>query len=399
MTLKRREYWTSAFAGFCAALIGNGLGRFAYTPLIPALIAENWFTASEAGYLGAANLAGYLAGALSGYATTRVARPAAIMRNMMLLTAASLFACMERGLGFAWFFLWRFVAGYTGGVLIVVGAPLLLSVTPHDRRGVVGGLMFTGVGLGIAISGIVVPRLIGWGGLDGTWFGLGAIAFVLALFAWKGWPATYGGTAPARESRSGLAVPVYALPVYALLGEYALNAIGLVPHMLFLVDYVARGLGRGLDAGAFDWIVFGIAAALGPILSGRLADAIGFRAAILLAFCAQAIAVALPVITSAPVWIAVSSAVTGACVPGISTLALGRIHELIGAGPTQGRAWGHATSAWAITQALAAYGYAYLLGKTEDYALLFEIGVAALVLALVLELALGRPAPMNRTSS
>src|SRR5262245_45987901 len=56
--------WLSAAAGLCASLVGLGLARFAYTPLIPALIAAKWFSPAEAVYLGAANLAGYLAGAL-----------------------------------------------------------------------------------------------------------------------------------------------------------------------------------------------------------------------------------------------------------------------------------------------------------------------------------------------
>ena len=58
-----KPLWVSAAAGLCASLVGLGLARFAYTPLIPALIAAKWFTPAEAVYLGAANLAGYLAGA------------------------------------------------------------------------------------------------------------------------------------------------------------------------------------------------------------------------------------------------------------------------------------------------------------------------------------------------
>jgi hypothetical protein len=57
--------WLPAVAGLCASLVGLGLARFAYTPLIPALIAAKWFSPAEAVYLGAANLAGYLAGARS----------------------------------------------------------------------------------------------------------------------------------------------------------------------------------------------------------------------------------------------------------------------------------------------------------------------------------------------
>lgn len=56
--------WRGAIAALCALLVGIGLARFAYTPLLPALVDGNWVAASQAAYLGAANLAGYLAGAV-----------------------------------------------------------------------------------------------------------------------------------------------------------------------------------------------------------------------------------------------------------------------------------------------------------------------------------------------
>ncbi len=42
-----------------------GLARVFYTPLLPTIIAAHWFSPADAAYLGAANLAGYLAGAPS----------------------------------------------------------------------------------------------------------------------------------------------------------------------------------------------------------------------------------------------------------------------------------------------------------------------------------------------
>ncbi|MFZ0694250.1 MAG: YbfB/YjiJ family MFS transporter [Alphaproteobacteria bacterium] len=106
--------WRGALAGFCSSLVGIGLARFAYTALIPALISEHWYSHSEAVYLGAANLAGYLVGALFGRVKARWIHTAWILRLMMLLTAVSMFACALRDFGFAWAALWRFVSGYTG---------------------------------------------------------------------------------------------------------------------------------------------------------------------------------------------------------------------------------------------------------------------------------------------
>ena len=53
--------------GIMATLAGIGIARFAYTPLLPAIIQQGWFTASQGAYLGAANLLGYFTGALAAH--------------------------------------------------------------------------------------------------------------------------------------------------------------------------------------------------------------------------------------------------------------------------------------------------------------------------------------------
>src|SRR5688500_8418006 len=85
--------WRPALAGLCATLVGIGLARFAYTPLIPALIAAGWFTPAQAAYLGAANLAGYLAGALLARRIAAGIAPAGALRAMMALATLAFFAC------------------------------------------------------------------------------------------------------------------------------------------------------------------------------------------------------------------------------------------------------------------------------------------------------------------
>ncbi len=63
-SLPARTPWHPILAGLSGSLVGIGFSRFAYAPLLPAIIAAGWFDAADAAYLGAANLAGYLAGAL-----------------------------------------------------------------------------------------------------------------------------------------------------------------------------------------------------------------------------------------------------------------------------------------------------------------------------------------------
>ena len=101
--------WRGVLSAFCASLIGIGLARFAYSPLLPAIVGAHWFEPATAAYLGAANLAGYLAGALLGRPTAAHVRVVTVLRASMALATLAFFACAFP-LNFAWFFVWRFAS-------------------------------------------------------------------------------------------------------------------------------------------------------------------------------------------------------------------------------------------------------------------------------------------------
>jgi len=269
---------------------------------------------------------------------------------------------------------------------MALAAPLVLPQIPPSRRGLASGAIFTGVGLGIAASGTLVPLLM-QAGLDETWFGLGIVALLLTIASWGSWPREQ-----LREpSQPSARAERHAPALLALYVEYGLNAIGLVPHMIFLVDFIARGLGRGLDVGARYWVLFGIGALTGPLAAGRLADCIGAAAAMRLALFVQAVCVGLLAVSTIPLSLTISSLLTGAMVPGIVSLALGRVHELIPHDADwQRKAWGLCTTAFALGQAVAAYGFSYIFGRAGgDYWVLYGIGAAALVAALVIDMLMG----------
>jgi predicted MFS family arabinose efflux permease len=376
--------WRLTTAGLCASLVGIGMARFAYTPLLPAIISAHWFPASTAAYLGAANLGGYLAGALLGGPMARRMPAATVLRAMMLLATVAFFACAFP-ISFLWFFVWRFASGISGGALMVLAAPTVLPHIAPARRGLTSGAIFMGVGLGIAASGTIVPILLSEGVMQ-TWVGLGVLSLVLTLFAWNGWPKGAAPGFPAAQAKQRHALPVVGLR--ALYLEYALNAAGLVPHMIFLVDFVARGLGKGLNAGSEYWVLFGLGAVVGPVVFGHLADRTGFRPALRVAFLLEAVAVAIPALGLGPGWLMVSSVVVGAFTPGIVPLVLGRINELLVHHPaSQKSAWSMATTCFAVLQAGGAYGMSFLFVHSGgNYTMLFVMGAVAMALALVIDL-------------
>lgn len=273
-------------------------------------------------------------------------------------------------------------------MLLVLAATTVLPHVPPARRGLASGLIFTGVGLGIAASGLLVSALLA-GGLAAAWTGLGALASLLTALAWSGWPDDWPRAGPTTRAATSVGqVDAHPPALRALLLTYALNAVGLVPHMVFLADFIARGLHQGVEVGARYWVLFGLGAVAGPVLAGGLADRVGFRGALRLALLVQAIGVALPAISSDPGDLVLSSLIVGAFTPGIVPLVLGRSQELASPEPhARAAAWGSATAAFALGQAVAAYGFSLFFACAGGaYVPLFVLGAAAFLLSLLVDL-------------
>jgi MFS family permease len=373
-------------AGFCGSLVAIGLARFAYTPLIPSLIQAHWFSASQSVTLGAANFVGYLIGAMLGRPIAHRFTSRHTLRWMMLAASVAFVACAFP-LSLLWFFVWRLTSGVAGGAIMVLVATSILPHIPAARRGFVSGMIFVGLGVGIAASGTVIPWLMQFG-LRAAWLGLGALALVLTAISWAGWPrddvpaATPQADEPAATHGE---VARTAGTLRLLYAQYAANALGLVPAMVLLVDYVARGLHQGARSGAHYWVLYGLGSVIGPLVCGQLGDRIGFKTTWRIVLFVQAVAAALLTFVGHSAALVVATFVTGALTCGIVPTMLGRIREVLPDDHhAQRAAWSRATTSFALFQALGGYAYSFLFAHSgENYALIFGCGMAALTLAFV----------------
>jgi predicted MFS family arabinose efflux permease len=371
-------------AGLCSSLVGIGLSRFAFSPLIPPLVSEHWFAASQAAYLGAANLMGYVVGALVSLNLARAIPVRPLLRAMMLVATASFFAS-GYPLPFLWFFAWRFAAGCAGGVLMVAGTAAALEQIPPKRRGLAAGIVIGGVGAGIIASGTLVPFLLAWG-LSETWFGLGILSLVLTAAAWRLWPPLR----PAQIQPSSLLSDRRLRPDRSLRTVYAasaLTALGLVPYFIFVVDFIARGLNAGIAAGAHVWIATGIGALFGAALIGYVGDRIGFKRAFRWSYVVEALAIGLFAFTGDQSVLLMASIVIGAFISAIVPLVIGRLQEIMPKdSAAQKAAWRTATTAFGIGQAAAGYVYSFIFSQTGgDYRLLFLLGALSFLIALAID--------------
>ncbi|MES1934027.1 major facilitator family transporter [Salinisphaera shabanensis T35B1] len=366
-------------AGGVCTLLGIGLARFAYTPLIPALVEAHWFSSHAAAYLGAINLLGYLVGAATAHRATLIFGVRTVLAASLAITAASLYAC-ALDWGVLWYGFWRLACGITGAMLVVVGVPAALSRVAVGARAYTSALVFTGIGLGIMASGTVVPWLADFG-VAVTWLALALVATALASWAWF---AVLGSLAPLPRSTSHehADARLPALALFLVIAAYGLDAAGFVPHTLFWVDYIARELGEGLNTGSGYWVIFGLGAMCGPIVAGVLASRFRFRPALALALTVKTVAVLLPVLSTHPVVLGLSSFFVGLLIPGVVTLTSGAVAALV-TPERQQQLWGWATLSFALSQAIAAYGMSWGYEQLASYRPLFAIAAVALAVASI----------------
>lgn len=386
--------WPALLAGIMGTLVGIGLARFAYTPLIPVLIQANWFDASDAVYLGAANLLGYLIGALSAHRLTERFAPRLVVAVSLVAIVLSFLLCAWPA-GFYWFFVWRLLSGVAGAVLLVVVPSMALLRAAPEQRAMVGTLVFSGIGVGAVFSALVIPALISLS-LTATWLVLAGASLVAGLLCDQGMrrmtsasKATFVGAKPSPKT-----VHV-SLVVVLVMAAYALDAAGFVPHTVFWVDFLARENAFGQPAASLQWALFGVGAVMGPLLMGLIVRRVGWHNTLLVVFSVKALAVLLPVVSLAFVSQCVSSFVVGMLSPGIVAVMSGRIAELVGP-QAHKRIWGITTASFAAAQAAAGYAMSGLYERWLTYTPLFVIGSAALALGLVL-IVLSRLAQNSRT--
>lgn len=377
----RREDWPVLLTGMAATLVGIGIARFGYTPLLPQVIENGWFSESAAVYLGAANLLGYLIGALSAHTLSERFSPRVVMLVSFIAIALSFALCYQPG-PFSWFFIWRLISGIAGGVLMVVGPSTAMAHAPESRRKTLGAFVFTGIGIGAVLSSIVIPALLTYS-LSVTWL---TLAMLVSLIAWLG-DYSYRSLKPITvASNTNLTThssSTLKFLVVIVMCAYALDAVGFIPHTVFWVDFLSRESSLGAYAASLQWTVFGLGAVCGPIVAGVLAQKLGWNRALSLAYMAKACAVFLPILSIGVMSRTLSSFVVGAMVPGIVALTSGRIAEMVGTAKHK-RYWGRTTAAFAVAQAFFGYGMSALFDHWGSYQNLFWISSFALLIAAML---------------
>ena len=291
-----------------APIIGLGIGRFAYSLVLPDMRDSLGWSYSSAGFMNTTNAAGYLAGAL---VTSRLVRRfglSAALRAGTLACLVSLALSAVSGnfvvLSFA-----RLLVGIGAAVGFVAGAALAATVAQSrpERANFLLSLFYAGPGLGILLSGLIAPFVLqafGPGSWWIVWWAMTLISAIMILPLLLTRFGTSAGIADAAPARFAI------LPALIYLAGYFLFGAGYIAYMTFMIAYV-RDAGGGAAAQSAFWCIIGLSAFVTPWVWRRVLalDRGGVSTAIILGV--NAIGAALPLFGHSALLLAVSAVVFG----------------------------------------------------------------------------------------
>ncbi len=379
----------TALAGLIAVAVAMGIGRFAFTPILPMMQDDRGVSVAAGGWLASANYLGYFVGALA--AVGMQARPAATIRwGLITIGAATLAMGLQDN--FAIWLILRALAGVANALVAISVFAWCLEQLAPLRRPVLNSLVFAGVGAGIAVVGGICILLMQASVMSAqAWMVFGALAIVLSIAIWPAFEAATRAPPASADGQSAAPLEWNAEWIRLVLCFGAAGYGYIIPATFLPV--MARAAIRDPLIFGWSWPIFGTAALGSTLLAAVLLKLIGNRHLWISSCLVMAFGVALPVL-----WPGIAATMTAAlCVGGtfmVITMAAMQEARAVG-GPHAKKLMAAMTSAFAFGQIVGPISVSYLVGLSGNFSGALLLASALLtVSAYVLS---RRPAAAART--
>ena len=383
-----------ALAGMAALAVAMGIGRFAFTPLLPMMLNDGVVTLAGGSWLATANYLGYLIGALACMALPWVAPRARQVWHAARLARWGLGATVLLTLGMAlplpdtWPAL-RFAAGVASALVFLNVSVWCMVRLVALGQPALGGLIFCGPGLGIVLTGLSASAMVAWqwpAAAGWAVFGLlgaGLVAAIWSVLQGVAQPTVAAtGAATVTAQPPGSTMPGHGpLARAGLTVAYGLAGLGYIVTATFLPVIARAALPTGSPWPDLFWPLFGAGVALGAALSTRTPAAWDRRKLLMVAYVVQAGAIALSLVWPGPLGFALGSLLLGLPFTAITFYALQEARRVW---PSAGDSFpGLLTAAYGMGQILGPPMVAWMLHHTTTQDQGFVYGLAAAAAALV----------------
>lgn len=384
----RREAWIVALVGLIALASAMGIGRFAFTPLLPMMLHDGEIDLQGGGVLATANYLGYLAGAVACMFVR--ASPARMIRAGLMATFVFT-AAMVLVSGTAPWAVLRAAAGAASACVFVFVSGWCMSRLVRYPE--LAAIIFCGPGIGIALTGFAASGMVAadWRA-DHGWLLFGGLALACLVMVWRtvsphaeaasgsdpqaGQGDAQGGSTSSSDARR-IHVQGWLLTV-----AYGLAGFGYIITATFLPVMARQSLPGSIWPDLF-WPMLGVAVAFGPLLAMRVAPEADQRLWLIGCYVMQAAGVLMTVVLPTIGGFAAGSVLVGLPFTAITLFAVREARRLTA---TQGEAAsrrlvGKATAAFSVGQIAGPPFAVWLAGRSQgDNAFAMPLLVAALAL-------------------
>ncbi len=348
-SLKNQTY-LFLIGGIFSLIIAMGIGRFAYTPILPLMQKELSLSNTVAGYIASSNYAGYLLGAILAGAIPFKKYRTILLRISLII---SILTTALMGLSYS-HLLWnglRFLSGFASAFVLVLASGIVLDKLATIRKTSWSGIFYGGVGLGIFLSSLMIPSLNHLFRWEGTWIGLAVVSGILAIFVWIWLDET--PTVVEKKNKQAMIVKVPpAKWLTWLIIAYGLEGLGYIVTGTFIVS-IAEKTTYFHNGATLVWMMVGLAAIPSCLIWSLLAKKWGFIKSLVLAMALQSFGIAMPAFWMSKTSFVISALLFGATFMGITTLAT-----------TLGREMNPSDSSRTIGMLSAIYAIGQLIGPT-----------------------------------
>ena len=398
-----------ALAGMASLAVAMGIGRFAFTPLMPIMLAEGSIDLRQASWLASTNYLAYLIGALlctvqpwiwSRFHGLPALGYAGLVRGALFATAI-VTAAMALPLPGTWAAL-RFAAGVASALALVFTAGWSLSRLARAGRPALGGVVFAGPGVGIIGSGLLGTGLVAWDwSAAAGWLGLAVLALTLTLAVrgvFRGGDERLAGLRSHEplSAREAAAAPRFGMEAVLHALAYGLAGFGYIITATFLPVIARAAIPQSALIDLF-WPLFGAGVVAGALAATRIGANHDRRSVLAAAYAVQAVGVATSLWLPNAFGFAFGSLLVGFPFTAITFFAMQEARRLRGG--TAASYMGLLTASYGIGQVVGPALVAMLVARSASPAAGFTsalmLAVAALVAGMVLYLAMARARPLR----
>ncbi|KQQ35550.1 MFS transporter [Rhizobium sp. Leaf306] len=370
-------------AGVCAIILTVGIGRFAYTPLLPVMRAEAGLSTIGAGWLATINYVGYVGGALIASRIHTLERKWFLYRLGLVLAVLTTLAMGLTNNFWLWMVL-RLISGWasTAGMLLATG--LVLNWLLRHQRPAELGIHFAGFGIGMVLSGLAAILMLDRLSWSGQWYVLALFGTLFLVPAWFWLPRPPAAKNMSLTSDSDLPSRLWMI-AFSL--AYFCGGFGYVITATFIVDII-RNMHAVAVSGNWIWIIMGLAATPSCFLWDRVSSSIGELWSLSLAYALQAASFALITFGSQPISLFAGAVLFGATVIGTVSLTLSIVGKMFPNNPA--KAMARLTISYGAAQILGPIVAAYMAGMSTDYHASLSVGTGIAVFGTCLSILCAR---------